>query len=197
MKMAAPSNPGKDDVGDVVRLTCHWPMFWTDAPFPPTATGEAPVPDWPGDDLTPAGGAAPAPGPSMCSVGLPPTDCPKIVDGPQLSVSLVCDRSLALDVVFFGDRHIAMASSTATTKTSSKRNGIATNGTVKDAPTDERDAIEANDRDFFWTYTEEPHRTRRLAIIKAHPEVHSSSVHSGEPSANNAVRSRSSAVPSP
>ncbi|POR32409.1 Dihydroceramide delta(4)-desaturase, partial [Tolypocladium paradoxum] len=24
--------------------------------------------------------------------------------------------------------------------------------------------------DFFWTYTEEPHRTRRLAIIKAHPE---------------------------
>ncbi|KAG5995943.1 hypothetical protein E4U43_002943 [Claviceps pusilla] len=25
--------------------------------------------------------------------------------------------------------------------------------------------------DFFWTYTEEPHRTRRLAIIKAHPEI--------------------------
>lgn len=24
---------------------------------------------------------------------------------------------------------------------------------------------------FFWTYTEEPHRTRRQAIIKAHPEV--------------------------
>lgn len=24
---------------------------------------------------------------------------------------------------------------------------------------------------FFWTYTEEPHRTRRHAIIKAHPEV--------------------------
>src|SRR4051794_33254389 len=29
-----------------------------------------------------------------------------------------------------------------------------------------------NDHDiFFWTYTEEPHRTRRHAIIKAHPEV--------------------------
>jgi sphingolipid delta-4 desaturase len=28
-----------------------------------------------------------------------------------------------------------------------------------------------NEKDFFWTYTEEPHRTRRLAIIKAHPEV--------------------------
>jgi hypothetical protein len=26
-------------------------------------------------------------------------------------------------------------------------------------------------KDFFWTYTEEPHRTRRQAIIKAHPEV--------------------------
>lgn len=29
-----------------------------------------------------------------------------------------------------------------------------------------------NEKDnFFWTYTEEPHRTRRQAIIKAHPEV--------------------------
>lgn len=24
---------------------------------------------------------------------------------------------------------------------------------------------------FFWSYTEEPHRTRRQAIIKAHPGV--------------------------
>jgi hypothetical protein len=29
-----------------------------------------------------------------------------------------------------------------------------------------------NSDDFFWTYTEEPHATRRQAIIKAHPEVH-------------------------
>lgn len=29
----------------------------------------------------------------------------------------------------------------------------------------------AKNHDFFWTYTEEPHRTRRQAIIKAHPEV--------------------------
>ncbi|KAI6363078.1 hypothetical protein MCOR25_006022 [Pyricularia grisea] len=35
----------------------------------------------------------------------------------------------------------------------------------------EREAIETEHKDFFWTYTEEPHRTRRLAIIKAHPEV--------------------------
>ncbi|TQS31369.1 hypothetical protein Golomagni_08350, partial [Golovinomyces magnicellulatus] len=27
--------------------------------------------------------------------------------------------------------------------------------------------------DFFWTYTEEPHRTRRMAIIKQHPELRS------------------------
>jgi sphingolipid 4-desaturase/C4-monooxygenase len=26
-------------------------------------------------------------------------------------------------------------------------------------------------RDFFWSYTEEPHKSRRLAIIKAHPDV--------------------------
>ncbi|RYP02747.1 hypothetical protein DL764_005621 [Monosporascus ibericus] len=39
------------------------------------------------------------------------------------------------------------------------------------APELERDPIEVKYRDFFWTYTEEPHRTRRLAIIKAHPEV--------------------------
>jgi hypothetical protein len=33
-------------------------------------------------------------------------------------------------------------------------------------------AKEGNDYDiFFWTYTEEPHRTRRQAIITAHPEV--------------------------
>ncbi|ERF74604.1 Dihydroceramide delta(4)-desaturase [Endocarpon pusillum Z07020] len=29
----------------------------------------------------------------------------------------------------------------------------------------------SKDDDFFWTYTEEPHRTRRQAIIRAHPEV--------------------------
>ncbi|KAF2471669.1 sphingolipid delta4-desaturase [Lindgomyces ingoldianus] len=42
------------------------------------------------------------------------------------------------------------------------------------APQEEEDAksFVASDHDrFFWTYTEEPHRTRRMAIIKAHPEV--------------------------
>ncbi|ORX95514.1 sphingolipid Delta4-desaturase-domain-containing protein, partial [Clohesyomyces aquaticus] len=31
--------------------------------------------------------------------------------------------------------------------------------------------VESDHDRFFWTYTEEPHRTRRMAIIKAHPEV--------------------------
>ena len=30
---------------------------------------------------------------------------------------------------------------------------------------------DGTEQEFFWTYTEEPHRTRRQAIIKAHPEV--------------------------
>jgi len=39
-----------------------------------------------------------------------------------------------------------------------------------DAP--EKGPVEQNEHEhFFWTYTEEPHRTRRQAIIKAHPEV--------------------------
>ncbi|KAL2021808.1 hypothetical protein VTK56DRAFT_6582 [Thermocarpiscus australiensis] len=38
-------------------------------------------------------------------------------------------------------------------------------------PTEVNLEDDAKYRDFFWTYTEEPHRTRRLAIIKAHPEV--------------------------
>lgn len=42
-----------------------------------------------------------------------------------------------------------------------------------DSPSPAPAAAEGVDKshDFFWTYTEEPHRTRRLAIIKAHPEV--------------------------
>lgn len=38
-------------------------------------------------------------------------------------------------------------------------------------PDEGRDPLEVKHKDFFWTYTEEPHRSRRLAIIKAHPEV--------------------------
>ena len=38
---------------------------------------------------------------------------------------------------------------------------------------EQQQASKGNKQDeFFWTYTEEPHATRRQAIIKAHPEVH-------------------------
>jgi sphingolipid 4-desaturase/C4-monooxygenase len=37
-------------------------------------------------------------------------------------------------------------------------------------PALQQDPLSNNDH-FLWTYTEEPHRTRRQAIIKAHPEV--------------------------
>lgn len=42
-----------------------------------------------------------------------------------------------------------------------------------------------NDHDlFFWTYTEEPHRSRRQAIIKAHPEVCQAHLNSASKLAN-------------
>jgi sphingolipid 4-desaturase/C4-monooxygenase len=62
-------------------------------------------------------------------------------------------------------------------KSTSKRHTVPSNGSAKvddQALGDElrdRDPLEVRYKDFFWTYTEEPHRTRRLAIIKAHPEV--------------------------
>ncbi|KAB8301035.1 hypothetical protein EYC80_002958 [Monilinia laxa] len=71
-----------------------------------------------------------------------------------------------------------VATSTITTSTS---NGSATqrlrvNGGDKvsakaEEITSPQVEIEVKEHDFFWTYTEEPHRSRRLAIIKAHPEV--------------------------
>lgn len=46
---------------------------------------------------------------------------------------------------------------------------------TKAAPPSSKEQASSADKtdDFFWTYTEEPHATRRQAIIKAHPEVHS------------------------
>ena len=59
------------------------------------------------------------------------------------------------------------SASTTVTKTSKRRSA----GTKQDAQVKQKkEALEAAN-DFFWTYTEEPHRTRRIAIIKAHPEV--------------------------
>lgn len=73
-------------------------------------------------------------------------------------------------------------SSTTTTSASAARRKVAIanakgadGGEIRlNGATTAADAQEETDKklhDFFWTYTEEPHRTRRLAIIKAHPEV--------------------------
>ncbi|KAL6829008.1 fatty acid desaturase domain-containing protein [Trichoderma sp. SZMC 28015] len=58
-----------------------------------------------------------------------------------------------------------MARSAATTATKEAKPQAAA---TPPAPTD---SDNNKLHEFFWTYTEEPHRTRRLAIIKAHPEV--------------------------
>lgn len=61
------------------------------------------------------------------------------------------------------------ASSTATRSSTAKARA---NGSKKEESGKEpQQELEVKEHDFFWTYTEEPHRTRRLAIIKAHPEV--------------------------
>lgn len=164
-------------------------------PFSLVTTGRAMVADWPVTSLAPQ------------------IECPRLGRHRQIALKLLMDPrlnsrcpprlrplpSLALNVLLLGDTNIAMASSTATTKTSSKRTGAAANGAATPTP-GSPEAIAANDRDFFWTYTEEPHRTRRLAIIKAHPEACCRWIPllPGKPSSNNvSPRSPSSAVPNP
>ncbi|KAK0708796.1 fatty acid desaturase-domain-containing protein [Apiosordaria backusii] len=66
-----------------------------------------------------------------------------------------------------------MASTTITSNGTAKRKVVngSSNGHANGAMAPTKNADELKEHDFFWTYTEEPHRTRRLAIIKAHPEV--------------------------
>ena len=59
---------------------------------------------------------------------------------------------------------MSSATSATVTKTPKQRKGTSGKNSLE-----AKAAKDAND--FFWTYTEEPHRTRRMAIIKAHPEV--------------------------
>ena len=60
------------------------------------------------------------------------------------------------------------STSATVTKTPKQRKSAATKNSGKESA---KDAAPADANDFFWTYTEEPHRTRRIAIIKSHPEV--------------------------
>lgn len=81
--------------------------------------------------------------------------------------------------------HTMANSSTTTTSASAGRRKTAANSKAADggeirlngaaaaaaAASQAQEEVDKKVHDFFWTYTEEPHRTRRLAIIKAHPEV--------------------------
>lgn len=66
-----------------------------------------------------------------------------------------------------------MAPSTTTVTTSpTKRKGAAVKAREpKGTPMADKETGDGDYEHFFWTYTEEPHRSRRMAIIKAHPEV--------------------------
>ncbi|TVY20346.1 Sphingolipid delta(4)-desaturase [Lachnellula arida] len=64
-----------------------------------------------------------------------------------------------------------MPASTSTVTTAGSENGNGKLRMAKDVEVEEKVGWEKHERDFYWTYTEEPHRTRRMAIIKAHPEV--------------------------
>jgi sphingolipid delta-4 desaturase len=68
---------------------------------------------------------------------------------------------------------MAASISTVTTATASKSNASVRLKATPSPPAETEDPppLETKEHDFFWTYTEEPHRTRRMAIIKAHPEV--------------------------
>jgi len=60
--------------------------------------------------------------------------------------------------------------SSASTATVPKKQPNARSFVVKGETQEVRKVDNEHDH-FFWAYTEEPHRTRRMAIIKAHPEV--------------------------
>jgi hypothetical protein len=67
---------------------------------------------------------------------------------------------------------LMMASALSTTTVTSQRSHSAdsTQPSRQQEHVGPQDGKDDHDR-FFWTYTEEPHKTRRQAIIKAHPEV--------------------------
>jgi hypothetical protein len=96
------------------------------------------------------------------------------------------------------DQSSTMAVSTSTITTSrSNKDAKAPRLRVEPETVASLPPLGVKEHDFFWTYTEEPHRTRRMAIIKAHPEVCAPSIFSKSPIDNSLSRSRNSAGQSP
>lgn len=64
------------------------------------------------------------------------------------------------------------ASATVTKAPKLRKSASSSSTSKKSKPADATTSSGGGDaNDFFWTYTEEPHRTRRIAIIKSHPEI--------------------------
>ena len=81
---------------------------------------------------------------------------------PQAIVNPLTPQAIALTVS-------NMRSSVSTATAPSKK--PVSRSFVLKAETQEVVRHDTENDHFFWAYTEEPHRTRRMAIIKAHPEV--------------------------
>jgi sphingolipid delta-4 desaturase len=69
-----------------------------------------------------------------------------------------------------------MSSSVSTATITAQSSSKSTKSRVEQVEEEQASLTDGHDEHdrFFWTYTEEPHKTRRQAIIKAHPEVCSS-----------------------
>ncbi|KAG9591323.1 dihydroceramide delta(4)-desaturase, partial [Aureobasidium melanogenum] len=63
------------------------------------------------------------------------------------------------------------ASTIATTTTLAGEQSPTLRANMKSSSEPAPQKQQEQDDQFFWSYTEEPHRSRRMAIIKAHPEV--------------------------
>ncbi len=77
----------------------------------------------------------------------------------------------AIELLAYQRVKMAASTATITTSRSTKDTNSARLRTENEIASPAPPPLEVKEHDFFWTYTEEPHRTRRQAIIKAHPEV--------------------------
>lgn len=77
---------------------------------------------------------------------------------------------IPIDITWLMSKTMPSSVLTATT-TPSVAHTAAMNPSCQEQASTSTGETDGDYNKFFWTYTEEPHRTRRQAIIKAHPEV--------------------------